>query len=93
MGTVEFPFVTGQSNIAVCFQMFVLLLLFSSGEEMEEYIKCEMIGGVSPRYLNTFSNLFNVGCTLHTYHSMHCCFVDSATASFDDTVTFRRTRW
>ena len=24
---------------------------------MEDYIKCELIGGVSPRHLNTFSNL------------------------------------
>ena len=42
-------------------------------------IKCELIGGGSPRYLNTFSNLFIVGCTLHNQHSvcivaMYCCY-------------------
>ena len=39
-------------------------------------IKCELIGGGSPRYLNTFSNLFIVGCTLHTSTpTMYCCYV------------------
>ena len=27
---------------------------------MDDYIKCELIGGGSPRHLNTFSNLFIV---------------------------------
>ena len=27
---------------------------------MEDYIKCGLIGGGSPRYLNTFSNLLIV---------------------------------
>ena len=27
---------------------------------MEDYIKCELIGGELARYLNTFSNLFIV---------------------------------
>ena len=35
-------------------------------------MKCELIGGVSRRHLNTFSNLFVVGCTLHTYQYLLC---------------------
>ena len=38
---------------------------------MADYITCELIGGVSPRHLNTFSNLFIVGCTLHTSINTH----------------------
>ena len=37
---------------------------------MEDYIKCELTGGGSPRLLNTFSNMFDVGCTLHTNQYM-----------------------
>ena len=41
---------------------------------MEDY-KCELIDGGSPRHLNIFSNLFIVGCTLHTStHAMYCCY-------------------
>ena len=32
----------------------------SSGGEVEDYIKCELIGGWSPRHLNTLSNIFKV---------------------------------
>ena len=39
---------------------------------MKDYIKRELIDGGSPRYLNTFSNLYIVGCTLHTYQYMLC---------------------
>ena len=31
---------------------------------MEEYIKCEQIGGVSPRHLNNFSNFFYCSDTI-----------------------------
>ena len=34
---------------------------------MEDYIKYELIGGGSPRYLKRSSNLSIVGSTLHTY--------------------------
>ena len=34
-----------------------------------EYIKCELIGGGSPRYLNTFSNLYIVAVH-YTYQHM-----------------------
>ena len=39
---------------------------------MEDYIKCELIGGGSPRHINTFSNLLIVGWPLHTYKDMLC---------------------
>ena len=40
---------------------------------MEDYIKYEMVGGGSPRHLNTFSNLFCCCCTLHTsLHLKYC---------------------
>ena len=36
---------------------------------MEDCIKCELVGGGSPRYLNTFSNfLFYFYCWLYTAH-------------------------
>ena len=35
----------------------------SSGGEKEDYIKCEQIGGGSPRHLNNLSYLFIVDCT------------------------------
>ena len=38
---------------------------------MEDYIKCEQIGGKSPRYINTFSNLFIVAVH-YTHHYMLC---------------------
>ena len=39
---------------------------------MEDYIKCELIDGVSLRYLNTFSNLFIVA--VHYTH-INTCYV------------------
>ena len=39
---------------------------------MEDYIKCELIGGVSPGHLNTFSNFFYFGYTLRTYQYLPC---------------------
>ena len=36
----------------------------SSGAEKEAYIKCEQIGGESPRHLNTLSNLYIVAVHL-----------------------------
>ena len=64
---------------------------------MEDYIKCELIDGVSPRHLNFFSNLFNVDYTMHTKLStkkyqnipylvaiVDCTHVGSATAYFED---------
>ena len=42
---------------------------------MEDYIKREQIGGVSPKHINTLPNLCIVGCTLHTsIHAMYCCY-------------------
>ena len=38
---------------------------------MEDYITCELIGGGSPRHLNTFSNLFIV--SVHYTHINTCC--------------------
>ena len=37
---------------------------------MEDYIKCELIGGGSRRHLNTFSSLFIVA--VHYTHSNTC---------------------
>ena len=39
---------------------------------MEDYIKCERIGGGSPRHLGTFSNLFFVA--VHYTH-INTCYV------------------
>ena len=57
--------------------LLCLCIYVSSGGEVHDYIKCEPIGGGSPRHLNTFSNLFIVAmhCT-HTHiatHAMYCC--------------------
>ena len=43
---------------------------------MEDYIKCELIGGGSPRHLNTFFRLYSVvGGTLHiSIHAMYFCY-------------------
>ena len=42
---------------------------------MEDYIKCELIGRVSPRYLNTFSNLYIVTVYYtHIIHAMYYCY-------------------
>ena len=38
---------------------------------MEDYIKCELIGGGSPRHLNTFSNSYIVA--VHYTHINKCC--------------------
>ena len=50
----------------------------SVGGEMEDYIKCELIGGVSPGHLNSFSNLFIVGlyATHRSPYVMYCAMVD-----------------
>ena len=39
---------------------------------MENYIRCELITGGSPRHLNTFSNLVNYCCT---YTHINTCYV------------------
>ena len=71
------------------FQVFVCL--FSGGEE-EDYIKCELIGGGSSRYLNTISNLCIVAVH-YTHTATHaicvvaivgCTHVGSATSSVKD---------
>ena len=51
------------------FVCFVVSVYY--GGEVEDYIKCELIGGGSPRHLNTFSNLFIVA--VHYTHSNTCC--------------------
>ena len=40
---------------------------------MEDHIKCELMGGGSPRHLNTFSNLFIVA--VHYTHQYMLCIV------------------
>ena len=60
-------FSTGQSRLflnknILYLPVFSPLGLVSDGDQT----KCELRGGGSPRLLNTFSNLFIVGCTLHT---------------------------
>ena len=40
---------------------------------MEDYIKCELIGGGSLRHLNTFSNLYIVA--VHCTHQSMLCIV------------------
>ena len=37
---------------------------------MEDYIKCELIGGGSPRHLNTFSNLLIVAVHYTNQHML-----------------------
>ena len=62
------------------FQMFLFVCLFvcfciswlSSGGEVEDYIKCELSGGGSPRHLNSFSNLSIVA--VHYTH-INTCYV------------------
>ena len=44
----------------VCLFCCFCILYFSNEGEVEDYIKCELIGGGYPRHLNTFSNLFIV---------------------------------
>ena len=45
---------------------------------MEDYIKCERIGGGSLAHLNTFSNLSIVAVHYTLIkHVMYCCIVDS----------------
>ena len=40
---------------------------------MEDYVKCELINGGSPRYLNTFSNCLLL--TVHmSIHARYCCY-------------------
>ena len=44
---------------------------------VEDYIECELIGGVSPRHLYTFSILFFLllAVPLHTsIYAMFCCY-------------------
>ena len=43
---------------------------------MEDYIKCEPIGGGSPRHINTISNLYIVAVhyTHINIHAMYCCY-------------------
>ena len=48
---------------------YVVSLLISRGGEMEAYIKFDLIGGGSPRYLGTFSNLL-----LYTTHLLLWCY-------------------
>ena len=43
---------------------------------MEDYITCELIGGESPRHLNTFSNLFVVATHSHQYMPCIVAIVD-----------------
>ena len=40
---------------------------------MEDYSKCELIGGGSPRHLNTFSNLFIIAIH-YTAHIKTCYY-------------------
>ena len=73
MGTVLFPFLFFMVNLiswlflnkTFCvgfkciFVYFVVSVYHSCSEgKKEDYIKCEMIGGLSLRYLNTFLNSF-----------------------------------
>ena len=57
------------------------VLYVSSGGEVEDYMKCELIGG-GCRHLTLFPNLFIVGC-IHRHHVVHykisehnmsCCY-------------------
>ena len=45
-----------------------------SGGEKADYIKCEVIGGGSPRHLKPFSNL-KLLAALHTYQYTLCMVV------------------
>ena len=48
---------------------------------MKDYIKCELIGGGSPRHLNTFSDLFIV-VVHYTYINTCTDAIGSAIASY-----------
>ena len=55
------------------FQVFLFVVLFLYSSEVEDYTKCELIGGESPRHLNTSSSLYIVAivdCT-HVHHVVH----------------------
>ena len=61
-----------------------------------DYIKCELIGGVSPRHLNTFTPAIHaMYCSINRLYLIFfaivdCTHVGSATASFEDLVTLHR---
>ena len=46
-------------RVLFCLFCCFCIWLLSSGGEMADYIKCELIGGGSPRHLNTFPNFFH----------------------------------
>ena len=55
--------------------LLFLYIKLRSGGEVEDYIKCELIGEVTPKHLSIstlFSNLFIVACTLHAHQYMLC---------------------
>ena len=66
-------FLTGRSNIAGWFQIrhlcsFVYIIV-EQGKEKEDYIKSELIGGGSLKYLNNFSYFILI--VLLAIHSTH----------------------
>ena len=46
---------------------------------MKDYNKCEKIGGGSPRYLNTFSNLFIVAVYYTPINTCHVLLLFTVT--------------
>ena len=60
---------------------------------MEDYIKCELSDGGSPRHLNTFSNLFIVAGHYTLTSSRYYCRlpnIELVTASFKALVSLHR---
>ena len=91
-----------------CFVWFVVCVHYSCAVrgEVEDYIKCKLIGGGSPRHLNSIANLFIVAehythintcyallllLLCHVHHVVHYNISDgSSSASFKDLVTLHR---
>ena len=87
MGTVLYPllffkqinpiwllvFALVSSASFVCLFCCFCISWLSSGEEVEDYIKCELIGGGYPRHLDTFPTF--CCCWLYTHiNIMYCSY-------------------
>ena len=59
MGTLLFPFFFNRSIQYGCLFVLCVYIIIEQWRRKGDYIKCELIGGVSPRHLNTFSKPFS----------------------------------
>ena len=72
-------------------------ILVEQRKEQEDYIKSELIGGGSTKYLNNFTNFILIILLVYTTHIsidaiVHCTtyIIASATTFFEDLVTLHR---